>query len=325
MEGCSHIHYQNLRCPSRHVPARVTATCHAVYWDHPYDPEARDWYPHGSIDRFALPLWRYAQRKQAISCLGRCAEVLATDTSLLRIVQSEAPRFRKRIHVAVNFSDLQLPEGEPGEVPDDAELAPLLAARAEGRLVVLVPRNISLDRGASWLPRTVEETTRRLHGACHFFVTGQAVDVYGRGTTYMQAFEQGLAGISAQARERISRLSGLPRSAMAGAYLASDVVLIPTYSHEGSSLAAIEAMMCGRPVIATNVGGLNDVVADAWTGLLVRPEVGAIADGIERLAQDSVLRQAMSEAAAVVARGRFTLERWRERVLPFLERNGWLT
>jgi glycosyltransferase involved in cell wall biosynthesis len=323
-DGSSHIHYQNLHCPLRRDAAWVTATCHAVYWDHPYDPEARAWYPHGSIDRFALPLWRYAERKRAILYLGRCAEVLATDTSLLRIVQSEAPYLRTRVHVAVNFSDIETADRQTGDRRDHPELSPLIEARAQGQLVVLVPRNLSLDRGGAWLPRIVEETSQRLGGACHFFVTGQPVDVYGRGKRYLEAFQQGLAAIRSEARRRVSLLSGLPRSAMAGAYLASEVVLIPTYSHEGSSLAAIEAMMCGRPVVATNVGGLNDIVADGWTGLLVRPEVGAIADGIEQLGKDRVLREEMGEAAAVVARARFTLERWQERVLPFIERNGWL-
>lgn len=324
-DGSSHIHYQNLHCPLGRVAARLTATCHAVYWDHAFYPGAPDWYPHGRADRVALPLWRYAQRKRAIFYLRRCAEVLAVDTSLLRIVQSEAPRLRTRVHVALNFSDLHPSKGDASDPRDHPELSPLIEARAQGQLVVLVPRNLSLDRGGAWLPCIVEETSQRLGGACHFFVTGQPVNVYGRGKRYLEAFQQGLAAIPSEARRRVSLLSGLPRRAMPGAYLASDVVLIPTYSHEGSSLAAIEAMMYGRPVVSTNVGGLNDVVADGWTGLLVRPEVRAIADGIERLAKDTVLRQEMGEAAAVVATARFSLERWQERVLPFIERNGWLT
>ena len=51
---------------------------------------------------------------------------------------------------------------------------------------------------------------------------------------------------------------------------AMDVFVLPSYS-EGVSLALLEAMAAGRPVIATAVGGLPEVVTDGDTGLLIPP------------------------------------------------------
>jgi D-inositol-3-phosphate glycosyltransferase len=52
-------------------------------------------------------------------------------------------------------------------------------------------------------------------------------------------------------------------------YCVSDVVAVPSYN-ESFGLVALEAQACGRPVVATNVGGLRHVVRDHYSGLLVQ-------------------------------------------------------
>jgi len=112
---------------------------------------------------------------------------------------------------------------------------------------------------------------------------------------------------------------------MAAAYRLSDIVLIPTFAYESSSLAAIEAMALGRPVVATNVGGLNDVIDDQFTGRLVPPRIGEIADAISDLIEQPDTRNTFGANAQVKARACFTLESWRQRVGPFIEANDWLS
>lgn len=327
VDGATHLYFQYIdRLPLRPLPLPASATSHGVFWDHAYDPSMWTWYPHGRIDRAALPVWRAAQRHLVMANVARCTAVLSTDSSFYHVVQSQAPRLRNRVHVAFNFYDLD----GPTTPPDGAErsthdlLAPLYRARTDDRIVVLVPRNLSLVRGGGWLPQIVHKVTMRTGGQCQFALCGGAVQTQGRAARYERAFARALASLPSPSRARLSLLGGVPHNLMAVAYELSDIVLVPTYSHEATSLAAIEAMARSRAVVATNVGGLSDVVVDGWTGMLVAPNVDAIVAGIVRLAEDAVLRERLGAQGAIEASGRFTINHWRQNVVPFMERAGWL-
>lgn len=76
-------------------------------------------------------------------------------------------------------------------------------------------------------------------------------------------------------------------------YSAFDVVAL-TSANEGTPVTVIEALACGLPVVATNVGGVSDVLQDGLSGYLVPSnDVAAVAERLERLAQDPKRRRAM--------------------------------
>ena len=75
-----------------------------------------------------------------------------------------------------------------------------------------------------------------------------------------------------------------------------DALLLPSRS-EGTPVSAIETLASGRPVVATRVGGVADVVHDGIDGYLVAlGDVDAAADGLATLAADPELRQRMGAA-----------------------------
>ena len=99
---------------------------------------------------------------------------------------------------------------------------------------------------------------------------------------------------------------------VAGFLSACDLSVCPTEPAlgEGFGLSALEAMAVGRPVIATRVGSLPEVVVDGESGLVVAPEsVDAMCSALVRLARDDALRRRLGEGGFHRAQQHFSLGR----------------
>ena len=80
-------------------------------------------------------------------------------------------------------------------------------------------------------------------------------------------------------------------------YSAADLCAVPSLT-ESFGLVALEAMACGTPVVATRVGGLQTVVEDGESGLLVPPgDHAALAEAIEQVLMDHRLRTHLAHGA----------------------------
>jgi glycosyltransferase involved in cell wall biosynthesis len=93
---------------------------------------------------------------------------------------------------------------------------------------------------------------------------------------------------------------------------ASTVVALPSTRPEPLNITALEAMAIGRPVIASAIGGLPEIVEDGVTGLLVAPgNAISLADAIERLLGDPDLAASLVAGATGRIAERFSGERYR--------------
>ena len=87
------------------------------------------------------------------------------------------------------------------------------------------------------------------------------------------------------------------------------MVLIPSRGREGLPVVAIQAALMGRPIIATPVGGLPEIVVDGVTGVLVgENDALALARAIEDLLDHPDTAAAMGRRARIHARERFGWE-----------------
>jgi len=84
---------------------------------------------------------------------------------------------------------------------------------------------------------------------------------------------------------------------------AADIFALPSH-FEGLPMSVIEAMLCGLPVVATDINGPREQVVDGETGLLVPPmRAEPLAVALRRLAGDAGLRASMGQAGRVRALG----------------------
>ena len=93
------------------------------------------------------------------------------------------------------------------------------------------------------------------------------------------------------------------------AFLADiDVFVMPSL-FEGLGVAAVEAMAAGRPVIASRVGGLTELVLDNDTGLLVEPGNDApLADAIELMHREPARAVVLGQRGREHVKRHFSLE-----------------
>ena len=169
----------------------------------------------------------------------------------------------------------------------DARLAPVAAPP-------LVPTG--RDPG---LPRPLVLAVGRLHPQKGYDVLVDALPLLGECTVAVA----GDGPLESELRARAPGIRWLGRrDDVADLYAAADVVVLPSV-WEARSLTAQEALRAGRPLVATDVGGIRDLVGDG--AVLVPPgDARALATAVRRLLDDP------AEAARVAARGAAVAATW---------------
>lgn len=100
------------------------------------------------------------------------------------------------------------------------------------------------------------------------------------------------------------------RTDISEVFASSNLVVLPSYYGEGLPKVLIEAAACGRAVITTDQPGCRDAIEEGVTGLLIPTRnAEALADVVEKLINDSDLRQSMGAAGRKLAEREFGIEK----------------
>ncbi|MEM4677376.1 MAG: glycosyltransferase family 4 protein [Candidatus Korarchaeota archaeon] len=101
----------------------------------------------------------------------------------------------------------------------------------------------------------------------------------------------------------------LPRHELIKLYSTSSVLTLPSYG-ENLPMTLLEAMSCSLPVIASNVGGVPEVVQHMVNGLVIDPgDLNALSNSIIMLLQDKNLRKKLAHSARKTIEERFSWNR----------------
>jgi glycosyltransferase involved in cell wall biosynthesis len=95
-------------------------------------------------------------------------------------------------------------------------------------------------------------------------------------------------------------------------YAQADLVVVPTCYSEGTSLSCLEALASQRPVIASNVGGLTDLILHGFNGILIEPKEEELLHAIDGLLLNTDERMRLGKNGWLSAQY-FSLSIWKER------------
>jgi glycosyltransferase involved in cell wall biosynthesis len=205
-------------------------------------------------------------------------------------------RLRRRVDMFVSISAAvgelnRIGAGEPHRVvPNFTGALPAPPAADDPRLAelpdepfVLFFGDASEDKGA----RHLVETYAGLDGAAPLVLIGRRLD------------EAASTGAIA--------LGPMPHGHVIEALRRCLFAVVPSIWAEPFGIVALETAAAGKAIVASDIGGLVDIVADGETGLLVPPgDRAALAGALRRLLDDAGLRERMGEAAARRARELFS-------------------
>ena len=96
------------------------------------------------------------------------------------------------------------------------------------------------------------------------------------------------------------------------------IAVVPTINHEGTSLSLLEAMASGCAVVASNIGGMSNIIIDSYNGLLINPLQSELVDAIEQLITNSSLRKYLADKAYETVKAGFSFEKWRDKWLKLI-------
>jgi glycosyltransferase involved in cell wall biosynthesis len=240
-----------------------------------------------------FPRWwpayrRLILRADAVPCLSEAARAQFGDAPNALVIHEGLPAeatARRPLDQAAARQSLELPE--------DA-------------FTCLVLGRLNSWKGQEVLARALAEPALAQRGAIGL-VAGDAwpgEERYQRGLETLRS-ELGLG-------DRL-RLLGF-RDDLDALYGAADVVCVPSTRPEPLGLVALEAAAASRCVVASDAGGLPEIVRDRETGRLVAPgSAPALAAALDELAAAPALRAQLAAAAAEDVRARFSTAHLLER------------
>lgn len=135
-----------------------------------------------------------------------------------------------------------------------------------------------------------------------------------RATLEQRARERGV-------HARVAFVGSVPHAEIPGWYGLADVGVFPSIADEAFGITIAECMSCARPVVASHIGGIPEVVGNEGSaGRLVSPaDAAAIAASLRELADDAALRRQLGAAARRRIEAHFTWRASAERMLAALD------
>ncbi|MCK8817062.1 glycosyltransferase family 4 protein [Natroniella sulfidigena] len=211
--------------------------------------------------------------------------VISCDYNFLNVMRSIWPGTTDKIRVIPNFVDLE--EFKPSKNPT-----------TDSKIRILYPRRLDNCRGTD----IFIELANQLISTVDNIEILMAID--------RNNPDKNKEIKSFLAQDQVKNFN-LQFSEMPAIYQQADIVIIPSKYSEGTSFSCLEAMASGKAIIATDVGGLTNLIIDGYNGILVPPRLKTINKAVNLLINNQEMRQVLGQRARETAKA-FTIDRWRQ-------------
>lgn len=166
---------------------------------------------------------------------------------------------------------------------------------------------IEPQKGVDWLLRSVANVETDVH-----------LDVAGTGNEqYLDQLDDLVSDLGV--RERVTFHGWLEEREVYALIERARGVVFPSVWHEPAGLVTLEAAALGRPVVASEVGGIPEYAIDEFALRVPPRDVEALAEAITELARDADRAEAMGRRGYELARSKFAMERFLRRLDAFYE------
>jgi len=208
--------------------------------------------------------------------------IVANDTMYLEEARKFSKNNSKKVRVIYNFVDTKFFTPSP---------------KTKKEKIILCPRNLRRARGIDLAIKAMKIINNRVKDA--------KLIILGDGP-----LKNELQSLIEKLKVNVEIRAPVKKEKLREYYRKSSVVIIPSTSSEGTSLAALEAMSCKTPIVATNIGGLPDIVKNNYNGFLVKTSDKELADSVIRLLKDKKLARRMGRNGRKLAVSKFSQKIW---------------
>ena len=224
-------------------------------------------------------------RRYQKSLLSGIDNFISVDTNTISFYRTEYGHIFKNVNVRYIPNYVDLSEYKPGVKKDD-------------KIHVLFPRRATPERGFFETLRIARKIFGMRNDVVFDFV----------GFLVTNKIKIAMESLKSEFPDNVTHQL-LEPDEMSAVYQNADITLIPTQYSEGTSLSCLEAMASGNAIVATNIGGLPNLIIDGYNGIMINPDEDELFFATDKLINNTVLRNELSKNALSVVKA-FSKDRW---------------
>lgn len=294
-----HLHNHHFSFPIRFLVRNqiLTGMNHGVEWDLPWTYESISL--KNLRDRMTFFLLKLVTRFSS----KRLDKLITNDRFFIHYITSRRPDLAHKFDYIPNYIDERVFDLERISNQELPEVCKNIKSFANQRNILLLPKMSMKERGTDMMIEVMGNIENSI-----LVITGvsQQQDHYKN-----MVRDKGLEN-SIYFTDHVSYKDELPFI-----YHISDLVVIPSPCREATAISLLEAMAIQKPVIASEIGGLVEIVWNKHNGLLVEPKAENFLEAIQTILKDKNLAEMLAKNGRKDVLERFSRERWRASMANF--------